>query len=69
MEINIFDVVVKVKVEFERYEIVLISNNVDVLDELFWYSFYIICYGVNENFYGFEVILVFRKVCGKVNLE
>ena len=31
MEINIPDVVAKVKAEFERYEIALISNNVDVL--------------------------------------
>ena len=69
MEINIPDVVAKVKAEFERYEIALISNNVDVLDELFWHSPHTIRYGVNENLYGSEAILAFRKARGKVNLE
>ena len=69
MEINIPDVVAKVKAEFERYQIALISNNVDVLDELFWHSPHTIRYGVNENLYGSEAILAFRKARGKVNLE
>ena len=69
MEINIPDVVAEVRAAFEKYEAALISNNVDVLDELFWDSSYTIRYGVNEILYGYEAIYTFRRACGKVNLE
>ena len=69
MEINITDIVAEVKAEFEQYEIALISNNFDVLDELFLYSPHTIRYGVNENLYGYKAISAFRKARGKVNLE
>lgn len=69
MEINIPDVVAEVTAVFEQYEIALISNNVDILDELFWDSSYTIRYGVNENLYGYEAISAFRKARGKVNLK
>ena len=69
MEINIPDVVAEVTAAFEQYEAALISNNVDVLDELFWHSPHTIRYGVNENLYGYEAISAFRKARGKVNLE
>ena len=69
MEINIPDVVAEVTKEFEGYETALISNNLDVWDELFWNSPYTIRYGVNENLYGYEAIAAFRKARQKVNLE
>ncbi len=69
MEINIPDVVAEVKAAFEQYEAALISNNVDVLDELFWHNPHTIRYGVNENIYGYEAISAFRKGRGKINLE
>ncbi|MGD1701626.1 oxalurate catabolism protein HpxZ [Dapis sp. BLCC M229] len=69
MEINIPDVVAEVTAAFEQYEVALISNNLDVLDELFWHSPHTIRYGVNENLYGYKAISAFRKARGKVNLE
>ncbi|NEN92213.1 MAG: oxalurate catabolism protein HpxZ [Okeania sp. SIO3H1] len=69
MEINIPDVVAEVTTIFEEYEAALISNNVNILDELFWHSPYTIRYGVNENLYGYEAIVAFRKTRGKVNLD
>jgi len=69
MEINIPDVVAEVTAAFEKYEAALISNNVDILDELFWDSSHTIRYGVNENIYGYEAISAFRKARGKVNLD
>ncbi|NES07431.1 MAG: oxalurate catabolism protein HpxZ [Okeania sp. SIO2F4] len=69
MEINIPDIVAEVKAAFEQYEAALISNNVDVLDELFWHNPHTIRYGVNENIYGYEAISAFRKGRGKINLE
>ncbi|NEQ35195.1 MAG: oxalurate catabolism protein HpxZ [Okeania sp. SIO3I5] len=69
MEINIPNVVAEVTAAFEKYEAALISNNVDILDELFWDSPHTIRYGVNENLYGYEAISAFRKARGKVNLE
>ncbi|MEB3343716.1 oxalurate catabolism protein HpxZ [Okeania sp.] len=69
MEINILDIVAEVKGLFEQYEIALMSNNVNVLDELFWHTLHTIRYGVNENLYGYEAISAFRKVRGTVNLE
>jgi hypothetical protein len=38
VQINIPDVVAEVTAAFMRYEAALTSNDVDVLDELFWDS-------------------------------
>ncbi len=46
---------------FERYEAALVSNDVAVLDELFWQDGLTIRYGGGENLYGAEAILAFRK--------
>jgi hypothetical protein len=60
IEINLPAVVAEVKAAFERYEAALISNNVPVLDELFWNSPHTIRYGITENLYGYEAIAQFR---------
>jgi hypothetical protein len=49
------------KAAFARYEAALVSNNVEVLDELFWQSPQTIRYGIGENLYGVDEILAFRK--------
>jgi hypothetical protein len=69
MEINIPEVVAEVTAAFERYEKALMSNDVAVLDELFWQSPYTIRYGVTENLYGYDAIATFRKKRSPVNLE
>lgn len=60
MQINLPEVLAQVKVEFERYERALVSNDVDVLDELFWKSPHTLRYGATENLYGYDEIQAFR---------
>ncbi|CAN5500226.1 oxalurate catabolism protein HpxZ [soil metagenome] len=69
MEINLPDVLAEVTAVFERYEDALVSNKVEVLDELFWDSPHTLRYGVNENLYGFEMIKKFRATRASHNLE
>jgi Protein of unknown function (DUF3225) len=45
MDINFPDVLAEVTQQFARYEQALLSNDVDVLDELFWNSPHTLCYG------------------------
>jgi Protein of unknown function (DUF3225) len=45
---------------FARYEAALISNDVDVLNELFLSSEQTIRYGGGENLYGYAEIMAFR---------
>ena len=60
MKINSPDVLAEVTAAFERYESALVSNDVAVLDELFWNSPYTLRYGVGENLYGYNAIAAFR---------
>ena len=46
---------------FERYEVALIHNNVDVLDELLWNSPHTLRYGAKEILTGYAEIQAFRK--------
>jgi hypothetical protein len=69
MDINIPEVVAEVTAAFERYEKALVSNDVAVLDELFWNSPHTLRFGVTENLYGKEAIASFRKNRSPVNLE
>jgi hypothetical protein len=69
MDINIPEVVAEVTAAFERYEKALVSNDVAVLDELFWNSPHTLRFGVTENLYGYDEIASFRKNRSPVNLE
>lgn len=60
MEINLPDVVAEVTTQFARYEKALVSNDVAVLDELFWKSPLTLRYGATENLYGYDDIAAFR---------
>lgn len=60
MQINEPDVLAEVSAVFERYERALVSNDVSVLDELFWNSSHTLRYGVGENLYGYHEIAAFR---------
>ncbi|MDO9251174.1 MAG: oxalurate catabolism protein HpxZ [Hydrogenophaga sp.] len=60
MDINIPDVLAEVTAVFERYEVALVTNDVAVLDELFWDSPHTLRYGATENLYGYDAIRAFR---------
>ena len=68
-EINIPSVVTEVTQAFERYEKALVSNDVTVLDELFWNSPHTLRYGATENLYGFDEIAAFRNVRSTLGLQ
>lgn len=53
-------VLAEVTAAFYRYEEALISNNVDVLDELFWHDDRTVRLGAGENLYGIDEIRAFR---------
>lgn len=69
IEINLPDVVAEVSAVFERYEAALVSNDVAVLDELFWKSSNTIRYGVAENLYSYDAIAAFRRTRRSAGLE
>lgn len=60
LTINEPDVLAEITAEFARYEVALVTNNVDVLDELFCNSPLTVRYGVAENLIGIEAIRAFR---------
>ncbi|MBI2727825.1 MAG: oxalurate catabolism protein HpxZ [Polaromonas sp.] len=69
MEINLPQVVAEVTAAFERYEAALVSNDVAVLDELFWQSPHTLRYGATENLYGYDAIQAFRAGRPSAGLE
>ena len=60
MEINRPEVLAEVEAVFARYEAALVSNDVVVLDELFYAAPTTIRYGMGENLHGIEEIRAFR---------
>jgi len=60
MDVNIPEVLAEVEAVFARYEDALVSNDVAVLDELFWQSPHTLRYGAGENLYGAGEIAAFR---------
>ena len=60
MDINLPGVLAEVTAVFDRYEKALVTNDVAVLDELFWNSSHTLRYGVTENLYGYDAICAFR---------
>jgi hypothetical protein len=59
-DINLPWVVAEVTAAFYRYEDALVSNNVAVLDELFWHDKNTVRLGAGENLYGIDEIRAFR---------
>src|SRR5688572_10911205 len=60
MEINNPQVLAEVNHAFQRYEDAIISNDVPVLNELFWNDALTLRYGATENLYGHAAISGFR---------
>ncbi|MDF7758497.1 oxalurate catabolism protein HpxZ [Kosakonia cowanii] len=59
----------EVTAAFYRYEQALISNDVAVLDELFWDDGRTVRYGATENLYGMPAIRDFRQARPSAGLE
>jgi hypothetical protein len=61
LEINIPAVLAEVEAVFDEYERALVSNDIPVLDTLFWVSPHTLRYGAGENLYGYDAIRAFRQ--------
>jgi hypothetical protein len=68
MDINLPDVVAEVAAAFARYEAALVSNDIAVLQEMFWHDDRTIRYGIGENLYGIGEIGAFRNARSPVGL-
>jgi Protein of unknown function (DUF3225) len=68
VEINLPEVVAEVEAVFARYEDALVTNRIEVLDELFWPSPATVRYGVGENLVGIDAIRAFRAARPSVGL-
>lgn len=68
MQINLPHVVDAVTQAFFRYEQALTTNDVPVLDALFWQSPLTVRYGQGESLYGFDAIQAFRSQRAPHNL-
>ena len=60
MDVNLPGPLAEVRAAFARYEAALTSNDVAVLDELFWDDALVIRYGITEVLYGAGEIATFR---------
>ena len=68
MDINLPDVHAEVSAIFALYEQALTSNDVTLLDQLFWDSPHTVRYGVAENLVGIDAIRAFRAARSPVGL-
>jgi hypothetical protein len=68
MQIDLPDVLAEVTEQFARYEKALVSNDVEVLDELFHDDSRTLRYGIGENLYGHQAITAFRAARSPVGL-
>jgi hypothetical protein len=61
MDINLPDVAAEVDAAFRRYEQALVSNDIAVLNDLFWDSPQTLRFGAGEELYGYDAIKAFRS--------
>jgi hypothetical protein len=59
--INLPDIVAEVRAVFNRYEAALQTNDIPVMEELFWNHAATTRYGVGENLHGWQAISDFRR--------
>ena len=67
-DINQPEVLAEVNAAFDAYETALVTNDVAVLDRLFWVSPHTLRYGAGENLYGYDAIQAFRQARSPANL-
>ncbi len=68
MEIDLPEVVAEVRAAFDAYEIALVTNDVDALNNFFRDDPRTIRYGAGENLYGYAEIKSFRVARSPVGL-
>lgn len=68
-EVNIPAVLAEVTAAFQRYEQALVSNEIVVLDTLFWHDARTVRLGAGENLYGIEAIRAFRAARPAAGLQ
>ena len=68
MLIDIPDVKAEVEAAFAMYEKALTTNDVPMLEALFWDDGRTIRYGVGENLYGMDEIRAFRRARSPVGV-
>lgn len=68
-QINLPGPLAEITAAFERYEVALVTNDVSVLDELFFVDPRTIRYGINENLYGHDEIAAFRAARPAAGLD
>ena len=68
-EIDLPDVKAEVEAAFRAYEAALTSNDVPVLEDLFWADGRTIRYGAGENLYGAAEINGFRRLRPAAGLQ
>lgn len=68
MDTNIPEIVAEVRAAFDRYERALVTNDVAVLNALFWDSPHTLRYGGGENLHGHTAIAAFRSGRGTDDL-
>ena len=69
MDIDIPAVKAELEAAFARYEVALTTNDVPVLDELFWDSPSTVRFGGAENLFGAEEIAAFRAARPPTGLQ
>ena len=68
MDVNLPEAVAEVQAAFERYEAVVVSNDVATLDAIFRNDPHTIRYGAGENLYGYAEVAAFRAARAASNL-
>lgn len=68
-QINQPHVLAEVTAAFYRYEAALVSNDIAVLDALFWHDPRTVRLGAGENLYGIEEIRAFRAARPAAGLQ
>lgn len=68
MDINQTLTLQEVERAFDAYEQALITNDVEMLDELFWNHDATLRYGATENLVGYDAIRAFRSQRPSANL-
>jgi hypothetical protein len=69
MQINIPEIKAELQTAFDEYERALTTNDIEVLDELFYNNPLTIRYGIAENLYGYAEIAAFRAMRPSDRLE
>lgn len=69
MEINLPEVLAEVQQISDVYEKALVSNDVAMLNLLFWNSPHTLRYGLNDQQYGFDAICAFRAAQPKQGVQ